>query len=149
VFLPQPVERTPEQVEEDIRRHEERLAESRRQNEIYRFATEERAKERRAFEAKAMELLKDNLSGKQLEALHKHGWFLVEGGKSKKTYRIDAGGYSGNITHIDGKKEIERFCVHASHEIPLGDHILAQMLNLLWDEDYIIGKANKTRLAAA
>jgi hypothetical protein len=104
---------------------------------------------RKVAAARAMELLRANLSQKQREALDKNGWFLVEGGKTKKTYRINTGGAAGNIQELDKSgKPIAKYCVHASYEIPLGDQWLAQALSLRLDEDHIIGKANKTALAA-
>jgi hypothetical protein len=114
------------------------------QLEIRLIANEERVKERKECEDKAMELLKENLLPKQKEALNKHGWFLVEGGKSKKTYRIKANGYSGNISELDGELTVARLCVHAKDNVPLGDHLLAQALHLQWDEDYILSKANRS-----
>jgi hypothetical protein len=104
--------------------------------------------ERKVAADQAMRLLRDNLSPKQIKALDKHGWFLVEGGKSKKTYRIRNDSYTGNIYELDGDKEVARFCVHAHSEIPLGDQLLAQAISIQWDEDHIISKANKTRLTA-
>jgi hypothetical protein len=104
--------------------------------------------QRKIADAKAMELLRENLSRKQREALDKHGWFLIEGGKTKKTYRIQGDRYAGNITEIDKGKEVARYCVHADSTIPLGDQLLAQALCLKHDEDYILTKANRTALAA-
>ncbi len=51
---------------------------------------------------------------------------------------------------LSGKQEswVARYCVHASYEIPLGDQLLAQAISLRLDEEHIIGKANKTALAA-
>jgi len=72
----------------------------------------------------------------------------VEGGKSKKTYKINGRTASGNITELDGKKEVVRYCVHADYTIPLGDQLLTQLLHLRHDEDHIIASANKTPLAA-
>lgn len=108
------------------------------------------AKEREAAAKKAMELLHQNLSEKQSTALKKHGWFLVEGGKSKKTYRIYGDRCAGNIHELDAeqKKEIARYCVHAEYSIPLGDQLLAQAICLRLDEDHLIKTANKTQLAA-
>lgn len=108
------------------------------------------AVERRAkAETKAKSLMRDNLTPMQREALEKHGWFLVEGGKSKKLYRVHARGYAGNIYELDDKmKEVVRLCVHAPSDIPLGDQLLAQALSLRFDEDHIIAKANRTAMAA-
>lgn len=116
--------------------------------EAMRQAAAEREK-REAAAKRAMRLLYDNLTAKQLEALNKHGWFLVEGGKSKKTYRIYGNRYAGNIHELNAEgKEVLRYCVHAECTLPLGDQLLAQAISLRFDEDYIISKANKTRLVA-
>lgn len=104
---------------------------------------------RQAAKQRADELLRAHLSVKQRQALDKHGWFLVQGGKSKKTYRVHGDKYAGNIHELDQKgKEVARYCVHAEYTIPLGDQLLAQALCLSHDEDHIIGKANRTPLAA-
>lgn len=100
-------------------------------------------------ETKAKSLMHDNLTPIQREALEKHGWFLVEGGKSGKLYRIHARSYAGNIDELDDKMTaVARLCVHAASDIPLGDQLLAQALSLRFDEDHIIAKANRTALVA-
>ena len=92
--------------------------------------------------------LREHLTDKQKAALDKHGWFLVEGGKSKKTYRISTHHHAGNITEMKGNKGIAKYCVHASYEYPLGDHLVAQVMGLRHDEDHTIRTANRTALAA-
>jgi hypothetical protein len=109
---------------------------------------EDEAKRRAEAGKKAGELLRENLTPKQRRALTRHGWFLVEGGKSGKLYRVEAGSYAGNIYELDEKKKpVARYCVHASPDIPLGDHLLTQALSLRFDEEHIIAKANKRREA--
>lgn len=99
--------------------------------------------------ARAKTLLRDNLTAAQLKALDKHGWFLVQGGKSGKLYRVRANSYAGNIYELDAKKkEVARYCVHMTSDIPLHDHLLAQALSLRFDEEHIIARANRTPLAA-
>src|SRR5215472_30724 len=62
----------------------------------------ERNTAQQAASKRAMELLRENLTEKQRKALDKHGWFLVEGGRSKKTYRVYGDrGYAGNIFELD------------------------------------------------
>jgi hypothetical protein len=113
-------------------------------------AADERVKTQQQAAEKAMQLLRENLSEKQKTALDKNGWFLVEGGKSKKTYRIYGNRCAGNIHELcaERKKEIARYCVHAEYSIPLGDQLLAQAICLRLDEEHIISRANKTDLAA-
>jgi len=96
-----------------------------------------------------MELLREHLTREQQESMDKKGWFLVEGGRTHRTYKIDAKRYAGNICEMDGEKEIASYCVHANTDIPLGDQLLTQALSLRFDEDHIIGKANKTPLRVA
>jgi hypothetical protein len=112
-------------------------------------ARQERAAAREAAEKVAMELLREHLSPVQRKALDKFGWFLVEGGMSKKTYRIEAKHYAGNIHEMEKSKPVTRLCVHASSEIPLGDQLLTQALSLQFDEEHIVAKANKTNMRAA
>lgn len=123
---------------------EQKQAERERQE-----AAKKAEQERKIAAAKALELLHANLSQKQRAALDKNGWFLVEGGKSKKTYRIHGDRYAGNIHELDEKgSPVARYCVHADYSIPLGDQLLAQALSLRHDEDHIIGRANRIQVAA-
>jgi hypothetical protein len=125
-------------------------AEAAAQAEAERVRVNKEEQERKAVAAKrAMELLRENLSKKQREALDKNGWFLVEGGKSKKTYRIQGDRCAGNITELEGEQAVARYCVHASYEIPLGDQLLAQAISLRYDEEYLLKIANKTSLRQA
>ena len=120
------------------------------QAEAERVRINKEEEERKAVAAKrAMELLRENLSKKQRDALDKNGWFLVEGGKSKKTYRIQGDRCAGNITELEGEQAVARYCVHASYEIPLGDQLLAQAISLRYDEEYLLKIANKTLLQQA
>jgi hypothetical protein len=118
--------------------------------EQHRRVADAAAQERRAADTKAKAFMRDNLTPIQREALEKHGWFLVEGGKSRKLYRVYGDrGCAGNIYELDAKeKEIARYCVHARADIPLGDQLLAQALSLRFDEDHIIATANRTPVAA-
>jgi hypothetical protein len=115
------------------------------------YAEHERVRaERAAVAKKARRLLRDHLTDAQRQALDMHGWFLVEGGQSRKLYRIYNRHHAGNIYELDEKmKEIARYCVHMPADIPLGDQLLGQALSLRFDEDHIMAKANRTILAAA
>lgn len=106
-------------------------------------------KKREAAAARAKKLMRDNLTAIQREALEKHGWFLVEGGRSGKLYRVYGNRHAGNIFELNDKmKEVAQYCVHANDNIPLGDQLLAQALSLRFDEEHIIGRANRTALVA-
>lgn len=132
--------------------HEEMAA---RQAELKQWQDEQQAAMKAAQERKeaadkrAMELLHENLSATQRKALKKHGWFLVEGGKSGKTYQIKGNKCAGNIAELDGKEIVARYCVHASYEIPLGDQLLAQAMSIRWDEEHLLSRANKTPVRRA
>jgi len=130
-----PAEVSPEQRAEQARQAEEAAA---------RRAEQDAA--RRAADAKAAELLRANLSQKQREALDKNGWFLVEGGRSKKQYRIHG---TGRMEEMEGDAAVASFCVHADYTIPMPDQVLAKALCIRLDEDYIIRTANRTNLRRA
>jgi len=146
VRMQRPRQRTEEeQLQYRQRQLERERAVEERHREAMRVAKEESEKRKEA-DAKAMALLRENLTPQQLEDLDKNKWFLVEGGKSKKTYRINATRYAGNIYELDGAKEVASYCVHANDSIPLGDQLLTQTISLRHDEDHIIGKANRRAL---
>lgn len=132
----------------ECERHEQRRAEIQTEVAAQQTRMRENQAKNDAAKKRAWELLCSHLSEKQRETLDKNGWFLIEGGKSKKTYRIYANSYAGNIRELAEDKEVMRYCVHATGEFPLGDQLLTQAISLRFDEDYIIGKANKTKLAA-
>ena len=138
-----------EQLLEIQRQQQEREIAHRRAVEQQQQQMEALAAKRREADKKAMELLIENLSATQKKALKKHGWFLVQGGKSGKTYRIKGDRCSGNITELDGKHEVARYCVHADHRYPLGDQLLAQALSLRHDEEHVLKTANKTPIRQA
>lgn len=122
----------------------EQLAAEREEHERRRQESLRQAQVAKAAEERARGLLHEHLTTHQREQLDKHGWFLVEGGKSKKQYRIRAdAGYSGNITELEGSKVVASLCVHAAPNIPLSDHLLAQLLCLRHDEEHIVKTANR------
>jgi hypothetical protein len=108
----------------------------------------EREEAHKAAQKRAMKLLYSYLRPEQIETIDKNGWFVVEGGKSKKQYRIKVNHYANNIFELNDGKEVASYCVHANNQIPLGDHLLAQTIGLRFDEDHIIGLANKRTLVA-
>ena len=127
-----------------------------KQIEAQRIAQAEAAKkveEKRAAQAaahrRAMELLLAHLTEKQRETYEKSKWFVVEGGKSGKRYRIrDTGSPAGNIDELadnDNEKVVYRLCAHApySFEVPMGDQLLAQKLMLEWAEEDMLKIANR------
>lgn len=104
----------------------------------------EQEEKRGVASKRARELLIGTLSPEQRETFTKNGWFVVEGGKSKKKYRIQGRGYQGNIDVLDARNNVQyRLCVHCSHDLPLEDHLLSQKTMLELAEDDIIKLANR------
>jgi hypothetical protein len=135
ILVPRPRDPAEIQKEQEEAREAERLR-------------KEREEAHKAAQKRAMELLYSYLRPEQIATIDKNGWFVVEGGKSKKQYRIKVDHYAGNIFELNDGKEVARYCVHANNQIPLGDHLLAQTIGLRFDEDHIIGLANKRTLVA-
>jgi hypothetical protein len=94
----------------------------------------------------AMELLLAHLSEQQRETFHANGWFIVEGGKSKKRYRIRAHDHLvANVDRLNGNGNVLfKLCAHCRRDlIPLGDQLLAQKLMLEADEERFLAIANR------
>lgn len=99
-----------------------------------------------AAKDRARNLLLDNLTTEQRETFEKNGWFVVEGGKSKKRYRIGGkdGHVAANIEVLSGDEVSHRLCGHCHvAKAPLGDQLLAQKLMLEHAEDDFIQIANR------
>lgn len=102
---------------------------------------EDRAKKR------AMGLLLAYLTPEQRATFRAHGWFVVQGGKTRTRYRIR--GKEGLIANIDVLADNDntvryRLCGHCRHgEVPFGDQLLGQKLMLELDEDHFVGLANR------
>lgn len=94
---------------------------------------------------RAMELLVSHLTPAQREAFQKNKWFVVEGSRSKRRYRIHANdNVAANIEVLDGERTTLRLCGHCDiAAVPLGDHILAQKIMLEVDEDAFLRIANR------
>jgi len=124
---------------------EERAAREERQ----RRAAEEqikRERERAAAQVKARELLLTHLTPEQRDTVARHGWFVVEGGRSRKRYRINTGGYAGNIEELDADGNVvATLCCHARVDIPVADQHLTQKFMLESDEQEFVARANRTR----
>lgn len=99
-----------------------------------------------AAKERARGLLLDNLSPEQRETFDKNGWFVVEGGKSKKRYRISGkdGHVAANVEVLAGEGVSHRLCGHCDvAKAPLADQLLAQKLMLEHAEDDFIKIANR------
>lgn len=107
-----------------------------------------RIEEQKVAVEKAQQILLDHLTPNQKEAVEKNGWFVIEGGMSKKKYKIKTRTVAGNVEEIDDKGiVIAKYCCHISHNFPSPDHHLAQKLMLEWDESEFLKIANKTNVA--
>ena len=83
------------------------------------------------------------LTDEQKASYKEKGYF--ETATNDRRYRLYRGSH-GNIKEIDEKgKEIARLCVNAEG-VPHSDNVLAQLLALMTDENYLRSRANRTRL---
>lgn len=97
---------------------------------------------------RARELLLEHLTPEQRRMFESNGWFIVEGGKSKKRYKIHTNQVAGNIDVLkEDSKVIERICCHCDYSIPYHDQHLAQKLMLEHAEDDFLRIANVRRYA--
>lgn len=103
---------------------------------------------KRLAKIRAEEILLENLTPEQRQTFEENDWFVVEGGKSGKRYRIEKiGSLAANIAVLraDNDNRVDhRLCGHCDlHEVPLGDHLLAQKIMLEHAEDEFIRLANR------
>lgn len=104
--------------------------------------------ERQVARERARGLLLEHLTPAQRKTFEKNAWFVVEGGRSKKRYRIEARGVAGNVYQLDQKGHVvATFCGHADHSIPDYDQYLAQKLMLEANEDAYLALANRRLVA--
>ena len=96
-------------------------------------------------QSRALDLLIKHLTPEQRETFQKNKWFIVEGGKTGRRYRIrDKGTVVANIDVLEGNCIAHRLCGHcAAHEIPLADNLLAQKLMIEADEEAFLRIANR------
>lgn len=122
---------------EEIARHDAARA---------RQMEEARAVHRRRKEAeeRAEQLLLSYLTPAQREEYRCHKRISVQA-KSGRLYHVRAqGNLVGNVHEVDAKGEaVARLCAHASHEIPMGDQLLTQMMLLRHHEDDFRRIANR------
>lgn len=93
---------------------------------------------------RARRLLTSHLSQEQRDELEQKGYFTVRP-ISGRTYRIRTG-YSRNIDLVDiNGKRIHTLCAHPQDmSLPNEDHMLAQALHLLHNEDEFLAIANRS-----
>lgn len=124
--------------------HNRQVAEARE-----RHARQQAEQERiKLAKGRALALLLEHLTPEQRRMFESNGWFIVEGGKSKKKYKIHTNQVAGNIDVLkEDSKVIERICCHCDYSIPYHDQHLAQKLMLEHAEDDFLRIANIRRFA--
>jgi hypothetical protein len=125
---------------------QERMEAERARLEQYHREQEEATRQRNLAIERSKEIFLEHLTPDQRDTVENNGWFVIEGGKSGKLYRVKSGAIAGNVEELDpkGEKVIARYCCHLNHDFPRHDHHLAQKLMLEWDEEEFLKKANKT-----
>lgn len=95
----------------------------------------------------AQELFMMHLTEEQRRQVRDKGWFIVEGGKSKKKFAIETRScrVHGNIYELNEEKKIvANYCFQLKdYNIPVGDVFLAQKLFLEHDEEETMKIANR------
>lgn len=135
-----------ERMVQPYRRTPEQEAEARRQQEEYRERQKAEAERYRAAKERAEGLLYEHLTDEQRAEIKKHKFFLVRGGKTGRSYKINAdGGLVANVHEMDGAGAVKRrLCAHITHaaNAPIFDHLLAQKLMLEYQEEEFLKVAN-------
>jgi hypothetical protein len=91
---------------------------------------------------RATELLLSHLSPEQRHTFEQNKWFIVEGGRTKKKYKIHARDSLNANVEVMG--ENHRLCAHCDyHTMPYNDHVLMQKVMLELDEDNFLRIANR------
>jgi hypothetical protein len=97
-------------------------------------------------EGRAMVLLKEWLSPKQLFQYRKAQYFDVEGSDTGKLYRIHHGGQA-NIWELDERGlPTATWCFGPEGNLPTGDILLTQKVALETNEREALRVANRTRM---
>lgn len=125
---------------------EEKAAAEARAAEYLKLKKEEERK-RKLARLKSFKLLLSLLDNEQRKDFRQHRHFFVIGGETGTKYRIreNGGNLSANIdVYYKDKDQIShRICVHPpNYECPIGDHLVAQMLGLKFDEKDFLKVAN-------
>lgn len=94
---------------------------------------------------RAERLLLMMLSKEQRESYEKKRYFDVIAGQSKRRYRLHHGSH-GNVKLMDGEREVISYCAQPDN-VPLGDSMLAQKLQIECDESAFLKVANGTDIA--
>lgn len=126
--------------------------ESRRRREAAREAAQAREAaaqaEREAAHARARLLLMSMLSEAQRQQYEKDRFFEVIGQHTRRRYRIHHGTH-GNVKLLDDQgREVVSYCGQPNG-VPTEDAMLAQKLQIEYDENEYVRLSNATRLRAA
>ena len=94
---------------------------------------------------RARQLLLSHLTPEQRQTFESNRWFVVQGGKSGRRYRIkDTDDLVANIDVLDGDRVDHRICAHAPIDrFPLHDHLLAQKIMIECEEEQMLKIANR------
>jgi hypothetical protein len=95
------------------------------------------------YDARALALLKANLSPEQLQQFEHEGAFDVVGGDTGSRYRILEGRIM-NVQRFDRGGWQTCFCFEPQGRLPIGDVLLAQKLALELFETEALNTANKS-----
>jgi hypothetical protein len=91
---------------------------------------------------RSMELLLAHLTSEQRHTFEQNKWFIVEGGRTKRKYKVHAQGSLNANVEVIG--ENHRLCAHCDHYLmPHNDHVLMQKIMLELDEDNFLMVANR------
>jgi hypothetical protein len=105
----------------------------------------ENAAANRASIAKAEQLLRENLSRKQLKEYEERGYFSVIGGDTGREYRVTRG-FSYNVLYADeihrGVVQWKPMCFVPDKNLAMGDVLLSQKITLELDEQTALRVAN-------
>jgi hypothetical protein len=95
---------------------------------------------------RSMELLLSHLTAEQRHTFEENKWFIVEGGRTKRRYKVHA---QGNLNaNVEVMGENHRLCAHCDHHVmPYNDHVLMQKVMLELDEDNFLRVANRHPMA--
>jgi hypothetical protein len=136
---------TPRELTKEELKAEKKRIEAQKQREVEaEKRRKEEEKRKKAASVRARELLMANLNENQRKQFEKNGWFVVEGGKSKKSYKVLGDRWAGNVHELckDKEKIVASLCAHTQTDIPIEDNLLTQKLMLETSEEDFLRIAN-------
>ena len=145
----EPIVQRPAQIERPRRRQIERPPETEMRERHRRLAQQRvgdmTAARRENAAALAERLLLEHLTEEQRQTYRRNGWFVVQGGKSKRQYRIrKTPSMIANVDVLERDQVVHRLCGHCRvDQVPLADNLLAQKVMLEIAEDDFLRIANR------